>query len=67
MLAGAFAALERWGGGGKLSRAEGKKEGQQPGANVTRKAAADGKYGRWGGVAGDRVGAGKLRPGSGAC
>ena len=41
----AFAGLEPrggGGGGGELSWAEGKKEEQQPGANVTRKAAADG-------------------------
>ena len=38
----AFAGLEPRGGGGELSWAEGKKEEQQPGANVTRKAAADG-------------------------
>ena len=42
----AFAGLEPRGGGGgggrQLSWAEGKKEEQQPGANVTRQAAADG-------------------------
>ena len=64
MQAAAFAGLERRAGGRELSRAEGKKEEQQPGANVTRKAAADGMCGRRGGVADGPADGGKLRPGS---
>ena len=59
MQAAAFAGLERRAGGGELSRAEGKKEEQQPGANVTRKAAADGLCGRRDGAAVEPAGGGK--------